>query len=443
MRLPSCCRKKEPPEPIYEFTDPRHHMQQMDKGLGPKTAMETCLLLLKFPLSYRRTKTSPIKLCLENTALQERLLLQLTRIAANHGRKEDVKKHAYSFWSSFKSGERAFPTTPDIETNKLETWIHQHNYTFPIKRRGKINDFAYLIDPKATLKHLNVFKITSIHRILEDVLEKALWADQEEKRIAKEEELLATQNSGANSDSDSDSDDEDSINSSTSNKSTDSPKNPEQVYQDALDDLEYDLEQATEHANKMHDEWGNKVPDDEKKQREKICENIRRKMDKVKVRMGGAKFDMFRKCEKKIQRVKRRFERQMGEVIKIAEARRQSRIRAKRRLQYFDEEQEWFQRSSRYDDAPTSKPKAMRWNISLKPISKKFDRPWVDDAKSSFSWRRRAMLLVSKPFWEAKTALSPMKQKKMDEEEERNRKKYELTDTTADEVEVTVAVASP
>jgi ElaB/YqjD/DUF883 family membrane-anchored ribosome-binding protein len=278
---------------------------------------------------------------------------------------------------------------------------------------------------------------------LEDVLEKALWADQEEKRIAKEEELLATQNSGANSDSDSDSDDEDSINSSTSNKSTDSPKNPEQVYQDALDDLEYDLEQATEHANKMHDEWGNKVPDDEKKQREKICENIRRKMDKVKVRMGGAKFDMFRKCEKKIQRVKGRFERQMGEVIKIAEARRQSRIRAKRRLQYFDEEQEWFQRSSRYDDAPTSKPKAMRWNISLKPISKKFDRPWVDDAKSSFSWRRRAMLLVSKPFWEAKTALSPMKQKKMDEEEERNRKKYELTDTTADEVEVTVAVASP
>ncbi len=335
MRLPLCCRKKEPPEPIYELTDPRHYMQQMDKGFGPKTAIETCQLLLQFPLAWRRTKTSPIKLRLENTALNERLLILLTRIANDTARKDNVKKHAFSFWSSFKSGDRPFPVTSDVERNKLETWLHQHNYIYPKKRRGKINEFCYLIDPKATLKHLNIVKdLKPIHKIMEYILERGLWADSEEKRIQKEKEAAeAAEAEDSETDSDEDDDDDSndgSIHSDDSNESRSGPPSPEDIYQDALDELEDDLDNAIEQSSKQHDEWGNKLPDSERKQRAKICEVIKRKIDKVRVKMAGAKFDVYNKCIKSLDKVKRRFERQMGEVIKIAEARRMSRMRAKR-----------------------------------------------------------------------------------------------------------------
>ena len=91
----------------------------------------------------------------------------------------------------------------------------------------------------------------------------------------------------------------------------------------------------------------------------------------------------------------------MKKVIKIAADRRASRLRAKKRIEIFDQEQEWFQHAARYDDAPTSTPTAMRLNSGLKPLATKFNRPWIQGAKSSHGWKRRVVALVSVPFWEA------------------------------------------
>jgi hypothetical protein len=180
------------------------------------------------------------------------------------------------------------------------------------------------------------------------------------------------------------------------------------------------LEEAMEFAALKVDEWGNSLPIAETKQREKVCDLIRRKMDKVRVAMGGAKFDTFRNCQKAIAKVTTKFEKQMKKVIKIAADRRASRMRAKKRLDLFDEEQEWYQKGSRYDDALTSTPEAMYVNKSLKPSVKTFDRPWIDGARSSFGWKRRVLKLVSIPFWEAeKKKILEYENMKQDEKNER------------------------
>jgi hypothetical protein len=287
--------------------------------------------LLKFPLSTRRTKTSPIRLKLENTELHDRLLNLLIRHTKVNARKKNVKKHAISFWGSFKKSGRPFPTTSDIERNKLETWIHQHN--FGTNTKGRINEFAYLIDPKATLKHLNVENITSVNKVLEFVLTKALDADKEQKaREAENAAAAAVAAEDSDSDSDSDDDDEHSVNSQDTAASSIDPLDPANIYREALEELEYDFEQATEISNKEFDEWGNTIPDGVRNERSKVCEVIRRKIEKVEMKIGGAKFDVFNKWEKSLGRIKRRFEREMAEVIKLAEASRQSRKRAKRQL---------------------------------------------------------------------------------------------------------------
>ena len=82
------------------------------------------------------------------------------------------------------------------------------------------------------------------------------------------------------------------------------------------------------------------------------------------------------------------------------------------RLQFFSEEQEWFQHGARYDDAPTSTPEGMRMNHSLKPIVPKFNRPWIKNAQSSFGWR---LPWISLPFWKAKKFTDA--QKKLEKEE--------------------------
>ena len=82
------------------------------------------------------------------------------------------------------------------------------------------------------------------------------------------------------------------------------------------------------------------------------------------------------------------------------------------RLQFFREEQEWFQHGARYDDAPTSTPEGMRMNHSLKPIVPKFNRPWIKNAQSSFGWR---LPWISLPFWKAKKFTDA--QKKLEKEE--------------------------
>ena len=57
----------------------------------------------------------------------------------------------------------------------------------------------------------------------------------------------------------------------------------------ALDDLEEELELAMEHSAMTEDEWGNSLPIAEMKHREKVVDLINRKMDKIRVAMGGAK----------------------------------------------------------------------------------------------------------------------------------------------------------
>jgi hypothetical protein len=416
MRLPICCRKKEPPEPVYEHTDPRHWLQEIEKGFGPTTAIETCELLLQFPLSKRRTKTSPIKLQLENTELHELLLLMLMGHAKLNYKNACVKKHSFSFWGSFKGSDRPFPTSPLVANNKLETWLFQHNFKYPIKRRGKINDFAYLIDPKATLKHLNVVNIVDINKVLEITLKKALDADKEEKSRkaqakaeAKEaklnkkldELLLTPRSNGSNHTA-----------SSSSSSTSSSDEEEESPYQPQLDELEEELEDAMEFAKLKEDEWGNSLPKAETQQREKVCDIVRRKIDKVRVKMAGAKFDSFRNCQKAVLKIKIKFEKQMKNVIKIAADRKASRNRAKKRLQLFDEEQEWFQHGSKYFDAPTSTPQAMRVTKELKPNSTAFDRPWIEGASSSYGWKRKMMTLVSVPFWEAARMKKEAKEQK-------------------------------
>ena len=128
--------------------------------------------------------------------------------------------------------------------------------------------------------------------------------------------------------------------------------------------------------------------------------------------MAGAKFDSFRNCQKAVLKIKIKFEKQMKNVIKIAADRKASRNRAKKRLQLFDEEQEWFQHGSKYFDAPTSTPQAMRVTKELKPNSTAFDRPWIEGASSSYGWKRKMMTLVSVPFWEAARMKKEAKEQK-------------------------------
>ena len=66
-----------------------------------------------------------------------------------------------------------------------------------------------------------------------------------------------------------------------------------------------------EFAKLKEDEWGNSLPKAETQQREKVCDIVRRKIDKVRVKMAGAKFDSFRNCQKAVLKIKIKFEKQM------------------------------------------------------------------------------------------------------------------------------------
>ena len=168
-------------------------MQQLDEGWEHTiSSFDICKLLLDFPTSTRRTRTSPVSLRPENQPLHDRLIRLLTTRANNAA--AESERMAYSFWNSFAASERPFPVTADLQSNKLETWIHLHNF---VKRRRsdmrhvRLNSFAYLIDPKATLKYLGIFKVTNIERVMM-VLEADLDAPEEkaiEQEMKKQSEL--------------------------------------------------------------------------------------------------------------------------------------------------------------------------------------------------------------------------------------------------------------
>ena len=168
---------------MYELDDARHWMQQLDNGLEKTiNSFNVCKLLLDFPTSVRRTKTSPVYLKPENQPLHDRLLRILHRIAVDAS--VECERMAYSFWNSFGATQRPYPTTSHIQTNKLETWVHLHNFVKRKRSDGRhiqLNSCAYLIDPKATLKHLGIVTVTNIERVLAQVLEADLDADREER----------------------------------------------------------------------------------------------------------------------------------------------------------------------------------------------------------------------------------------------------------------------
>ena len=417
MVLFVCCKKKVE-EPVYALDDPRHWMQQLDKGWEKSiSSFDICKLLLDFPTSSRRTRTSPVYLHPENKPLHNRLLRLLNTQAYNA--LAESERMAYSFWNSFATSQRPFPVTPDLQTNKLETWIHLHNF---VKRKRsderhvRLNAFAYLIDPKATLKHLNVFRITNISRVLSLVLEADLDADREEKEIEKQiqrqEEAdrrrqkyfknvkkSAGREGGDSSDSDDSSDSSDSDSDDSDGDSDDETANryPElpPAIAAALNELHDSLDRAEEHASTLKDEWGNKVSKQELEQREKVVIAIRRKMDKWFLKASGVKFEPFRKCEKAVKKVAQRFERNLERIIAEARARRESQKRAQRRLDLFNEEQAHYQSGALYNRPTADKdvvkrpPGALGRDLQCKPGGRLFWRSWKEPGKSkvlTFSW---------------------------------------------------------
>jgi hypothetical protein len=434
MVLFRCCKKKVE-EPVYELDDARHWMQQLDKGWERTiSSFEVCKLLLDFPTSSRRTRTSPISLHPENQPLHDRLLRILSSLAFNA--LAESERMAYSFWNSFATTQRPFPVTPDLQRNKLEAWLHLHNFVKrkrSDRRHVRLNAFAYLIDPKATLKHLNIFKVTNIERVMLQVLEADLNADREEKAIEKQvkqqeeqerrrqkyfkqvKNTSTTKKSArgrapGSSDSDddddddssSDSDDSDSDNSDDDDGDSDDesvrtnryPELPPAIAA-ALNELHDSLDQAQELAATLKDEWGNKVSKQELDQREKVVIAIRRKMDKWFLKASGAKFEPFRRCEKSLKKAAARFERKLGQIIADALARRESQKRAQRRIDLFNEEQTHYQSSARYDRPTSDKdvlkrsPGALGPELRCKPGGRLFWRPWKEPANSrslTFSW---------------------------------------------------------
>ena len=414
----SCCKKKVE-VPVYEPDDARYWMQQLDDGLDLSiTSFDICKLLLDFPTSYRRTRTSPVRLKPENVPLHDRLIRLLTNIAQDAVLESE--RMAYSFWNSFSATNRPYPTTTSVDVNKLETWIHLHNFVKRKRsdeRHTKVNSFSYLIDPKATLKHLGVFSITNIERVLNQVLASDLDADREEKAIEKkikdeekaakkrqkyfESVRKANQLDSESSDSeeeDSSSSDDSSDESNDSDGSTESeesnnrfPDMPPAIAA-ALNELADELEKAEVHAATLKDEWGNKVSKAETSQREKIVKTIKRRMDKWFLKASGAKFEPFRRCEKVIKKVRMKFEKYIGKIILKAKAQRESHKRAKRRLDIFNDEQSYFQIIARYD-RPSEKtemkpvpPGTLGPELRCKPGGACFWRPWREVDKRLASW---------------------------------------------------------
>ena len=97
----SCCKKKTE-EVVYEQDDARYWMRQLDEGLELSISpFEVCKLLLDFPISNRRTRTSPVRLQPENVPLHDRLIRLLTNIAQDAVLESE--RMAYSFWNSFSA----------------------------------------------------------------------------------------------------------------------------------------------------------------------------------------------------------------------------------------------------------------------------------------------------------------------------------------------------
>ena len=233
--------------------------------------------------------------------------------------------------------------------------------------------------------------------------------EEEERRRRKYfKQQAAAAKRGISSSSDSDSSDSDDSNDSDDSDDDSNDSDSDDTHDDnnrypdlppaiaaALNELHDSLDEAQAHAAMLKDEWGNKVSVQETQQREKVCKAIRRKMDKWFLKASGAKFEPFRQCEKAVHKIAAKFEKKLAMIIADANARRESQKRAKRRLDLFNEEQDWYSTGARYDQpAATMKmderpPGTLGPELRCKPGGRLFWRPWKEPGRSkvlTFSW---------------------------------------------------------
>ena len=331
-----CCRPP-PIDPIFHETDPRHQSQRLKRN-QVQTSYESAEILATFPLCTRKSANGCLTILSDNRDLFDKVIKLITKLAKQM--KMRAPEYAQSFFDSFSDRGKQiglWPTTSIMNPFKVEDWSLASWMKLKVQGVGALpkvqgvvsasvlstieNDdaqnfasFCYFIDNKSSLKHLNMYSIQCLSKILQLAVERATDLNE---TISDE----------------TDSDDSDGESSSSSLDSDDAAEEEEEE--------EEEVEEEEEEED-----------DDEEEGDEE--EDAHAPIEAYKIKR-------LLVCKRAVRDVRIAFEDAMKISIKKYADREASNYRAKMRLHTFNNEQQWYQKSSKY---------------SVKPSNAEFIRPW-------------------------------------------------------------------
>lgn len=388
-------------EPVYDEADPRHHVQRIERG-QIETSYGAAHVLSRFRLSYRKSKTGRARLLRDHRAVTLLALRTITELATAALDKH-VPKAAKSFFQSYAKRNKAFALWPK---NTLRRPFSLNDYTLQgwIKFDPALANLhvAYFVDPKATLRHLHIYDLQRVDKIMVACLAAAMDANEEgwkrrrgrrglgrgssryafmggdsaDKAGTDRPDASASDSSDSsdsfNSSAGSSSSDLDS--SSSSNTSDDSSLEhnfaPEDIEQEKMrrrdaSAIKYGVLTPTEISNmstsrlrrELTDRSRQKeavegLPAKRKARKAELASRLKFVVSEEKraIKESTMPFPLgkFKKALRAIKRVRLEFELAVAAEIKAHDDRKRSKLRAKTRLELFVDESNWYAQSSRY-----------------------------------------------------------------------------------------------